>query len=117
MIYKYFLSIGLLLMVISIGCSSVAKVIRQPLPEIVGTTASSGSPGFDYTVWVKCTIRNSGADGSITVIAELRNGGFWRKRETVFIAANSERQVTLAFPEATFLSTGLNGYRYTCSTN
>ncbi len=87
-----------------------------PKPEIVGVTARDGAPGLDYTVWVDCTVRNNGASGDITVVAELSGGGSWEKRETVSVGKNAERKVTLAFPEATFLNTGLNGYQYNCST-
>jgi hypothetical protein len=86
-----------------------------PRPEIVGVSASENLSNLDYTVYVDCTVRNNGGDGDIEVSATLRNGGFWTKRESVFVAKNSERKVTLGFPEVEFLEAGLSGYQYNCS--
>lgn len=101
-------------LLLCVGCKCVAKALRQPLPEIVGTTAEDGAPGFDYTVWVKCIVRNNGAAGEVEVFARLQNGGYWKKRVTVFVPENGERKVTFKFQEATFLGTGLSGYEYAC---
>lgn len=95
------------------GCDSSAP--NTVAPEVVGIISRDGFQNFDYIVYVDCTVRNNGADGNITVVAELSNGGFWKKRDEVFISANTERKVTLAFPEATLLDTGLGGYRYNCA--
>ena len=37
----------------SLGCT--------PKPEIVGATSRTSVPGFDYTIHVDCTIRNTGS--------------------------------------------------------
>ncbi len=97
------------------GSETVAEVLNQPAPEIVGATSRSGSPGLDYTVWIDCTVRNNGDTGEITLVAELRNGEFWRKREVISLSADTERLVTFAFPEATVLRAGLSGYKYSCT--
>ena len=104
----------LILLGVAVGCETAAKITRTPLPELVGQTTRDGSPGFDYTIWVDCTIRNNGASGNIEVTATLRGGGSWIKRETVYIAGDDEKLVTLAFPEVKLLSAGLGGYEYVC---
>jgi len=88
---------------------------KGPEPEIIGVTAHDAAPDFDYTVWVDCTVRNNGDDGSIEVSASLTGGGRWIKRDTVFVAENSERKVTLEFPEVELLGAGPSGYEYNCS--
>ena len=55
-------------------------------------------------------MKNSGAEGSVTVSARLENGGSWVKE------AELDLLVALEFPEATLLSAGLRGYRYVCGT-
>ena len=58
-VHKYMFSFLVVVLIgIGWGCSSAAKVLKQPLPEIVGTTARDGVPGQDYTVWIDCTARN-----------------------------------------------------------
>ena len=86
-----------------------------PLPEVVGLTARDGSPDFDYTIYVDCTVRNAGGSGQVEVVAELRNGGYWKKRETLRLVSHKEEQVTLTFPEPEFLAAGLDGYQYNCT--
>jgi len=107
----FFAATYLLLFTIIIGCG-----LGGPRPEIVGQTATDGAPGFDYTVYVDCTVRNNGAKGNITISAELRNGSFWKKRDTVYLEKNMERKVTFTFAEAEFLEMGLSGYRFGCQT-
>ncbi len=85
-----------------------------PAPEIVGATARDGFPGFDYTIWVDCTVRNNGAAGNIEVVAELRAGGFWIKRDTVYVEKGQERKVTLAYPEPESLFSVLGGATFNC---
>ena len=99
---------------LTIACSSAAKVLDVPLPEVVGTHSTDGFPGLNYTVYVHCTVRNSGASGNVTVSANLANGGSWTKRTSAFIASGSEKEVRIAFPEASLLGTGLGGYRFQC---
>ena len=111
-----FVAAILLMLVLLAGCEGAAKALNRPVPEIVGTTASSGSPGFDYTVYVDCTVSNNGADGTITVTAELRNGGFWKKQQQLMLAEDTEKLVRFDFPEAKLLNAGLDGYRYACGT-
>jgi len=94
------------------GCATLSN---QPRPEIVGVTARE-SFGFDYKVFVDCTVKNNGTTGTITVQANLSNGGRWKKERTLAIAEGATELVTLEFPEATLLGTGLSGYRYNCST-
>ena len=117
MLGKYlFVIFALVLLIVgAVACSQTAKVIRRPLPDIVGQAARDGFSGLDYVVWVDCTVRNNGARGGIVVKAVLQNGGFWEKRETVQVEADTERKVTFSFPEATVLGTGLSGYRFSCS--
>ena len=89
------------------ACSSI---------EIIGETAREGAQLSGYTIWVDCTVRNSGASREVTVVGELRNGGFWKKRETVFLEKDSEQKITLPFPEASLPDAGLEGYVYKCET-
>lgn len=108
-----------LAVVIVLGLAAVAltacNVVNPPKPEIVGQTARDGSPDFDYTIYVQCTVRNNGGDGQIEVVATLSGGGSWTKRQSVHVSSDQERMVTLTFPEPEFLSAGLGGYRYGCS--
>ena len=92
---------------------TACNVVNPPKPEIVGQTAREGSPGFDYTIYVQCTVRNNGGDGQIEVAATLNAGGSWKKRQTVSVNSDQERMVTLTFSEPEFLS-GLS-YQYQCS--
>ena len=119
---------SLIFIAAGLGCE---KGVKRPFPEVVEATAYDGAPGFDYTVWVECTIRNSGADGSVEVLAELWNvrtgRGLWQKRQAVFMVGDSEKRVTSAFPQPTFLGAGLGGgltgyeganlsaYQYNCA--
>jgi hypothetical protein len=105
------------LLALAVGCEQAAKITRTPLPEVVGQTARDGSPGFNYTVWVDCTIRNNGASGNIEVQASLTGGGSWTKRETVYVEEDGEKMVTLAFPEVTLLGGGLGGFEYVCGSD
>jgi hypothetical protein len=59
-------SILFLLFAGGVACSGAAKLLNQPLPEIVGQTARE-SFGTDYKVLIDCTVRNSGAEGRVTV--------------------------------------------------
>ena len=96
----------------------IAACSNQPSPEVVGTTAREGFSGFlDHTVWVACTIRNNGKDGNIEVIAELRGGGSWKKRETLHISKNQEEKISIAFPEVDLIAAGLGGFQYNCIAN
>ena len=73
-----------------------------PKPEVVGATSRTGAPGFDYTIYVDCTVRNRGSGGQVTVLAELNADGFWKKEQTVFIAEDATQKVTFTFPEPAF---------------
>ena len=84
--------------------------------EIIGETAREGAQLSGYTIWVDCTVRNNVASREVTIVGELRNGGFWKKRETVFLEKDSEQKVTIPFPEASLLDAGLGGYAYKCAT-
>ncbi len=101
----------LLVLLVAAACDS------SPSPEIVVSTSRDGGiRSFDYTVWVDCTVRNNGEEGTVTVIGELISGDeFWKKRESFFLSKGEERLVTLAFPEATLLDEGLGSYEYQCS--
>ncbi len=101
------------LFALGVGCSGAAKLINQPLPEIVGQTARENF-GTDYKILIDCTVKNSGAEGSVTVSARLENGGFWVKETELDLLEDETHTVTLEFPEATLLSAGLRGYRYVC---
>ena len=103
-------AVGLLALVLA-----ACNVVNPPKPEIVGQTARDGSPGFDYTIWVQCTVRNNGGDGRFEVAAAMTAGGSWKKRETVSVNSDQERKVTFTFPEPEFLSAGLGGAQYQCS--
>ena len=108
-------SILFLLLTTGAACSGAAKLINQPLPEIVGQTARE-SFGTDYKIIIECTVKNRGAEGSVTVSARLENGGSWVKEAEIDLLEGETRMVTLEFPEATLLSAGLRGYRYVCGT-
>ena len=73
-------------------------------PELVGVSYSTDSELFgDYKMIVHCTVRNNGDDGDIEIIADLRTDeGQWRKRQTIFVAADSEEKVDIVFPEPTW---------------
>lgn len=113
MLSKTILLLIFLVLAALISCQTIAKVLKQPLPEIIGTTARE-SFGFDYQVHVDCTVRNNGASGQVTIFAELRKGGYWKKEETIFLPENESRMVTLTFSEPTFLSGGLTSGSYSC---
>ena len=92
------------------GCGVV-----RPTPQIVGAVSRDGiSDTQDYTVWVDCTVKNKGAGGNVLVVAALRSDSFWSRQESVFMARDTERKFTFAFPEAEPLDAGLGGYRYSC---
>ena len=54
---------SLIFIAAGLGCEK--GVVKRPFPEVVEVTAYDGARGFDYRAWVECTIRNSGADGSV----------------------------------------------------
>ena len=87
---------------VAVGCA--------PKPEIVGATSRTSLGGFDYTIHVDCTVRNRGYGGQVTVSAELRSGGYWKKERTVFLAEGATQKVTFTFPEPAF---GLS-HNYNC---
>ncbi len=103
-------------LLLAVGLLVVAACgVAGPKLEIVGVNARDGFSGFDYVVWVDCTVRNSGRDGNIEVVAELQAGGSWIKRETVLIAKNEERKVTIAFPEPDSFFSVLGSATYNCN--
>ena len=95
------------------GCSTLAKTFRQPLPELAGVTAREDL-GLDYKVHVDCTVLNKGAAGNIDVFAELNMDGYWKKRQQVFVPEDGTHTVTFTFTEPTFLNGGLKGGSYSC---
>ena len=109
------ISILFLLLTTGVACSGGARLINQPVPEIVGQTARE-SFGTDYKILIECTVKNRGAEGSVTVSARLENGGPCIKEAELDLLEDETRMVTLEFPEATLLSAGLRGYRYVCGT-
>jgi hypothetical protein len=114
--HRIALGAGLIvLIVLAVACSGAAKLLNEPLPEIVGQTARE-SFGTDYKILIDCTVKNNGADGLVTVKAQLRNGGSWVKEAEIDMLEDETRMVTLEFPEATLLGTGVRGYRYFCGT-
>ena len=72
-----------------------------PKPEFVGATARA-TYDLDYQVQVDYIVKNRGSDGQVTIYAELNQGGFWKKEQTVFIAEGATQKVTFTFPEPTF---------------
>lgn len=108
-------TISVVVVGLAVAVLTACNVTNPPKPEIVGQTARSGSPGFDYTIWVDCTIRNNGGNGQFEVAARLNAGGSWTKRQTVSVSSGQERMVTLTFPEPEFLSAGLGSAQYQCS--
>ena len=108
-------SILFLLLTTGVACSGAAKLINQLLPESVGQTARK-SFGTDYKIIIGCTVKNRGAEGSVTGSARLENGGSWVKEAEIDRLENETRMVTLEFPEPTLLSAGLRGCRYVCGT-
>ena len=104
----------LVLLSTGLGCGTVANGFREASPEVVRSRIRDGTPNFDYTIWVDCTIRNNGDDGHVMVIGELENGGVRRKQRSIFIESETETRVTFSFPEAEFRGTGLSAFRYEC---
>ena len=106
----------IVLFAMGVGCAGAAKFLNQPLPEIVGQTARE-SFGADYKILVDCTVENTGAEGAVTVFAQLRidENRFWIKEADLDLSEDEIRMVTVEFPEATLLDEGLTGYRYDCN--
>ena len=91
------------------ACSSA------PEPEIVGENIRDNAfEGTTYKVFVDCTIYNGGCDGEVEASATLRGGGFWKKRQTVFIFNGRERRIAFEFPETELFILVLSGYEYSC---
>ena len=81
--------------VLAVACS-----VLGPSPEIVGRNLRDGFSGFDYKMWVDCTVRNNGNAGDIEVTAELNAGGQWKRRQVVNVASGEERLVAIEFADA-----------------
>ncbi len=95
-----------------VACGAGA-LIDPPAPEIVGVRADNGQVNLDYTVWVYCTVYNDGGAGQIEVSATLEDGtGFWKKRSTMELGSEEEREHTFTFREIEFSLAGT--YEYTC---
>ena len=89
--------------------------VRRPSLNVVGLTARDGFSGLDYTMWVECTMRNTGASSEVTVSVELiAPDGFWEKSRQVSIPSDKTRLVTFEFPEVSALGSGLQGFDYEC---
>lgn len=107
------ISMVLLLVVSCCSCAQTKSITKLgPSPEVIGYDASEEFSGLDYVITVKCQIRNNGKSGNIKVVAELRNGAYWKKEKTVFIEGSQSKTVEIDFPEAQLLKQGLSGYHY-----
>ena len=85
----------------------------SPAPQIMSAVASE-TFGTDYIFHVTCTVRNRGGSGEVTVTAEFRAGGFWKKERNIFMAAGQTEAVRISFPEASFIRDGLSSGNYNC---
>ncbi len=83
-----------------------------PAPEIVGQQLKTGLVNLDYTVWVDCTVRNSGAEGDVELTATLDGGGSWKKRKTLYVGSEQETAHQFEFREPEFLAA--DRYEYQC---
>ncbi len=92
----------------------VSRVLARPIPDVVAVSAENNQPGFYYTVWVKCTVRNKGGDGSIIVTATLEGGGTWALERVSYFARGEERRLVIPFLGVTHLEEGISAYRYDC---
>ena len=110
--------ISLILVVVVLvaaSCSSASKLINRPLPKIVGKSVRE-SLGFNYKIFVDCTVRNDGAAGSVIVTANLTaRDGFWEKQAKFSMEEDTTRSVALEFSEPSFFSNVLATVRYNCS--
>ena len=93
---------------------SSVETIMGPSPQVMAAESSDGFHGLDYVAQVHCTVYNSGGGGSVTVTGVLQGGAYWRKSDERRMAEDATARVTLTFPEATLLSSGLEGYEFGC---
>ena len=108
------LALFLALLSAGLGCSTAVNGFREASPEVLRSRIRDGTPNFDYTIWLDCTIRNNGDDGQVVVIGELENGGVRRKQQSIFMESETEMRVTISFPEVIFRGAGLSAYSYQC---
>ena len=99
----------------AVSCNLTPGGVNRPKPEFVGSSAREANEGSEYTIWVECKVRNNGDGGEIDIVAQLRNGGAWERRQTVSLAEGAEETLVFEFKEATVLESGVGGYSYTCS--
>jgi hypothetical protein len=79
------------------------------------TTEFTDSTG-NYSLEVRCTARNEGDPGPVTVSASVDGlGGAWTESETFEIQADEHRVVVFTFPEVERQPPGLGDYRYSCA--
>jgi len=102
-----------LIALLFLGITAVGCGVFGPKPEIVGQNVREGMGFLDYKLLVDCTVRNRGSDGSVTVFAELRSGGQWKKERTIFLAEGATEKVTFTFSEATLFGGGFSA-NYNC---
>ena len=93
----------------------VTRVLARPIPQVVAVSAENNAPGLFYTVWVKCTVRNSGGKGTITVTATLEGGGAWAMERPSFFDRDEQKRLLVPFLGVAFLEEGISAYRYNCS--
>ena len=83
-----------------------------PRPEVVSYDASSRLDGLDYMVIISGQVKNNGKDGKVVVFAELENGSYWKKEQTVYIRRDHTMILQFNFPEAELLEQELDAYDY-----
>ena len=79
------------------------------------TTEFTDSTG-NYSLAVRCTARNEGDAGEVTITAGVDGlGGAWTESETSEMLADEQREFLFTFPEVTRQTPGLGDYRYSCT--
>ncbi len=72
--------------------------VTAPKPEVTMTQGSEGLSGLNYVYYVDATVVNHGADGQVTVYAEINGAGRNEQQSTNIYLANGEsKTVSLTF--------------------
>jgi len=104
--------IGVLVILVAIvflvGPGTIKQTVERVQPpnvEVTSHNARSGFEGLDYVVYVDVSVYNQGGPGTVTVWAEVTQGGkTFKKAQSIHLESRESRDLTLKFKEAGLLS-------------
>jgi hypothetical protein len=100
------------------GCSGAKQLLGQTSkPDVISADATVTGSSPNFTVVVKCTVKNKGKAGWAKVTATLIGSAEWREDARAEMAEEETKVVEITFAGVDLASAGVGkyDYRYGCS--